>query len=150
MEMNVQKQTNSVKSPAFQMYRVDNIKPRPPKRVELEDILVVVSKVTKVEMQMITSKSRKRNYVQARQIYSWLAWYYTTKSLVKIGEPIGGRHHTSIIHGRDSVNDFIQYDKPFQILFADVMTEFKNAFPFARVTESKKYEYKKYNGSSAA
>jgi len=62
----------------------------------------------------ISTKSRKREVVQARQIAMYLSKQYTKNSLASIGEAIGKRDHATVLHACKIVNDLIETDKNFR------------------------------------
>jgi chromosomal replication initiation ATPase DnaA len=55
----------------------------------------------------LESKSRKREIVEARQIYCYLMRKHTDLSLKAIGATIGGRDHSTVIHSLDALEDRI-------------------------------------------
>lgn len=75
------------------------------------DILMKISKATGVHIIFIAGKSQKRKYVIVRQYYCYYSWLYTRHSLKEIAAQIGGRDHSTIIHGRDTIADLLMFDK---------------------------------------
>jgi chromosomal replication initiator protein len=69
-------------------------------RVKLskEDILDIISKESGVSVHHIVSRSRKKEIVNARFIFCSIMKDHYDYSLVHIGELVGGRDHTSVIH----------------------------------------------------
>lgn len=75
-----------------------------PKYIEGEelrgrDIINAVLRVTKVTKLDFLSHRRWRRYVEARQIAFWFMRHYTDYSLPQIGRLVGGRDHTTVLHG---------------------------------------------------
>jgi hypothetical protein len=62
-------------------------------------IIKAVCKVTGVSVRDLRSRSRLRHLVRARFIVYLLCWKLTNVSLVKIGTWMGGRDHSTILHG---------------------------------------------------
>ena len=60
-----------------------------------------------VEPSVIRSGVRKREVVYPRFIIMYILWRENI-SLTRIGMNLGGRDHSTIIHGRDSVLDWIE------------------------------------------
>jgi hypothetical protein len=58
----------------------------------------------------MTSKHRKREKVEARQMCMLLLVEYTRESLKNIGELFGKRDHTTVIHARETMKDLIKTD----------------------------------------
>lgn len=72
----------------------------------LKQILNEICEAESIDMEDLTSKSRKGKLVYCRQVYCWVARYKTDQHLRQIGIPIQ-RHHTSVIHAIRSVDDGI-------------------------------------------
>lgn len=62
----------------------------------------------------ITSKTRKREIVQARQIAMYFAKNMTKLSLATIGAQIGGKDHATVLHACKTVNNLIDTDRQFK------------------------------------
>ncbi|MBR2196474.1 MAG: chromosomal replication initiator protein DnaA [Salinivirgaceae bacterium] len=62
----------------------------------------------------ITSKTRKREIVQARQIAMYFAKNMTKLSLATIGSQIGGKDHATVLHACKTVNNLIDTDRQFK------------------------------------
>ena len=62
----------------------------------------------------ITSKTRKREIVQARQIAMYFAKNMTKLSLTTIGSQIGGKDHATVLHACKTVNNLIDTDRQFK------------------------------------
>ncbi|MFA6402100.1 MAG: chromosomal replication initiator protein DnaA [Salinivirgaceae bacterium] len=63
---------------------------------------------------IINSKTRKREIVQARQIAMYFAKNLTKSSLATIGSQIGGKDHATVLHACKTVNNLIDTDKRFR------------------------------------
>ncbi|MGB0868243.1 MAG: chromosomal replication initiator protein DnaA [Flavobacteriales bacterium] len=81
--------------------------------ITIEIIQKIVCKYFDIPMDVLVSKTRKRNIVQARQIVMYLAKKHTKKSLVKIGKENGGRDHATVLHACKTVKNLIDIDKDF-------------------------------------
>ena len=62
----------------------------------------------------ITTKTRKREIVQARQIAMYFAKNMTKLSLATIGPQIGGKDHATVLHACKTVNNLIDTDRQFK------------------------------------
>jgi hypothetical protein len=71
-------------------------------------LLEAICSHCKISVAEVESKSRLREIVFARHLYFFLATHLTSHSLVDIGKHIGGRDHTTVIHGRNTVISFLQ------------------------------------------
>ena len=58
-------------------------------------------------MDELTSKSRTRTLVTARQIAMYLLRELTEMSLPKIGQELGGRDHTTVIHADRKIRELM-------------------------------------------
>jgi chromosomal replication initiator protein len=61
----------------------------------------------KLSMEELTSKSRTRTLVTARQIAMYLCRELTDMSLPKIGQELGGRDHTTVIHADRKIRELM-------------------------------------------
>lgn len=73
------------------------------RRPSVDYIVAVVSGITGVPEQEIRGKNRKRERVEARQIACHLAVFYFGYTTVWVGQQIGGRDHSTVIHSRDAI-----------------------------------------------
>ncbi|MEN1680290.1 MAG: helix-turn-helix domain-containing protein [Planctomycetota bacterium] len=64
----------------------------------LKDILRVTARYHQVPLRVLTSASRKQAVVTARAIAIYLARELTPLSYAQIGQALGGRDHTTIMH----------------------------------------------------
>ena len=79
----------------------------------IDDILEKVCSHFGVTQQNVFSKSRKREYVQARQVSMYLAQKYTKMPSARIGKLIGGRDHSTVIHSCTTIEQRLKVDKAF-------------------------------------
>ena len=79
----------------------------------VDDILEKVCQHYKVTPQNVFSKSRKRDYVQVRQISMYLAQKYTKMPASRIGQLIGNRDHSTVIHSCNTIEQRLKVDKAF-------------------------------------
>ena len=79
----------------------------------IDDILETVCQHFNVTPQNVFSKSRKRDYVQARQISMYLAQKFTKMPTSRIGQLIGGRDHSTVIHSCTAIEQRLKVDKGF-------------------------------------
>lgn len=79
----------------------------------IDDILEKVCTHYGVSQQHVVSKSRKRDYVQVRQVSMYLAQKYTKMPASRIGQLIGNRDHSTVIHSCNTVEQRLKVDKAF-------------------------------------
>ncbi len=90
----------------------------------VDDILEKVCHHFGITQQTIFSKSRKRNLVQARQISMYLAQKYTKMPATRIGQLIGNRDHSTVIHSCNTIEQRLKVDKAF----SNELTSIENSF----------------------
>ena len=79
----------------------------------VDDILEKVCHHYGVSQQHVFSKCRKRDYVQVRQVSMYLAQKYTKMPASRIGQLIGNRDHSTVIHSCNAIEQRISFDKAF-------------------------------------
>jgi chromosomal replication initiator protein len=99
--------------------KVDN------KPLTVDDILEKVCNHYNVSQQNVFSKSRKRDYVMVRQISMYLAQKYTKMPASRIGQLIGGRDHSTVIHSCSTVEQRLRVDKSFSAELSSIENSFK-------------------------
>jgi len=88
---------------------------KPDKHIlNIDTIVKYCSTVFDVQTDQIRAKSRKKNIVRARQVAMYLSKKLTNHSLVTIGLHFGGRDHSTVIHGIDTINVQISNDPVFK------------------------------------
>ena len=90
----------------------------------VDDILEKVCQHYGIPQQHVFSKSRKREYVQVRQVAMYLAQKHTKMPASRIGQLIGGRDHSTVIHSCNTVEQRLKVDKSF----AEEMNSIEQAF----------------------
>lgn len=85
-----------------------------PVQRNIDSILQLVSREYDVSIDDIRSKRRFRQMVEARYMFIFLALQYTSMTLVQLGKYLGGRDHTTCIHGREFINGMVlaKHDNP--------------------------------------
>ena len=91
----------------------------------VDDILEKVCGHYNVQQQHVFSKSRKRDYVLVRQVSMYLAQKYTKMPASRIGQLIGGRDHSTVIHSCTTVEQRLKVDKSFQAELSSIENSFK-------------------------
>jgi chromosomal replication initiator protein len=95
------------------------------KEISMEYIQKLVCEYFEVPIEMVKSKTRKREIVQARQISMYLSKSHTKTSLKSIGAFFGGRDHSTVIYACQTVEDLIDTDKKFKAYVADIQKKLK-------------------------
>lgn len=80
------------------------------RQVTMENIQKTVADYYKIKVAEMYSKKRTRNFARPRQIAMALSRELTNHSFPEIGEAFGGRHHTTVMHACDEVDQLRQND----------------------------------------
>jgi len=82
--------------------------------VSIDYIQKVVCDYFELPIELLKSKTRKRQVVQARQIAMFFAKNMTKSSLSLIGANCGGKDHATVLHACRTVNNLMDTDKKFK------------------------------------
>jgi len=80
------------------------------RQVTIENIQKTVADYYKIKVAEMYSKKRTRNFARPRQIAMALSRELTNHSFPEIGEAFGGRHHTTVMHACDEIDQLRQND----------------------------------------
>ena len=80
------------------------------RQITMENIQKTVADYYKIKVAEMYSKKRSRNFARPRQIAMALARELTNHSFPEIGEAFGSRHHTTVMHACDEVEQLRQND----------------------------------------
>ena len=83
------------------------------KPLTIDDIVEKVCTHYNVTTAAVNSKSRKREYVVARQVTMYLAQKYTKMPASRIGKLVGNRDHSTVIHSCSKVEERLKIDAGF-------------------------------------
>jgi chromosomal replication initiator protein len=84
------------------------------REISIDFIQKLVCDFFSIPIDLVKSKTRKREVVQARQISMYFAKEMTKASLKNIGSHFGNRDHSTVIHACQTVNDLMETDKRFK------------------------------------
>lgn len=91
----------------------------------VDDILEKVCGHYGVTQQNVFSRSRKRDYVIVRQVSMFFAQKYTKMPASRIGQLIGNRDHSTVIHSCNTVEKRLAVDKSFAAELSSIENSFK-------------------------
>ena len=86
----------------------DTIGSNKPRQITPALILGETAKMFNLEVSQLTSKSRTRDLVHARQIGMYVCRELTELSYPQIGKEFGGRDHTTVIHAYEKVSTLMK------------------------------------------
>jgi chromosomal replication initiator protein len=95
---------------------------RAPARVTFEQIMATVSTYYEVSEADLLSPRRTRSVALPRQVLMYLARAMTDMSLPQIGEAIGGRDHTTVMHGCDKITALFEKDDDIRRQVLEIKT----------------------------
>jgi chromosomal replication initiator protein len=90
------------------------------REVSIDYIQKVVCDYFDLPIELLKSKTRKREVVQARQIAMYFAKKMTKSSLANIGMHCGGKDHATVLHACRTVNNLQETDKQFRKYLEDL------------------------------
>jgi len=90
------------------------------REVSIDYIQKVVCDYFDLGIDILKSKTRKREVVQARQIAMYFAKQMTKSSLANIGAHCGGKDHATVLHACKTVNNLKDIDKQFMGYITDL------------------------------
>ena len=95
------------------------------KPLTIDDIVEKVCTHYNVTTAAVNSKSRKREYVVARQVTMYLAQKYTKMPASRIGKLVGNRDHSTVIHSCSKVVERLIIDHEFSDEIMSIENSFK-------------------------
>ena len=87
------------------------ITPDKPREITAQLIIEVVSEHFHISVDQMISKTRSSEIARPRQIAMYLCGNMTNESLQNIGKALGGRDHTTIIHGTKKIVSTLEKDE---------------------------------------
>jgi len=98
--------------------------------VSIDYIQKTVAAHYNISLEDLKSKSRKREFVTARQVAMFFVKQYTNHSLKSIGHYFGGRDHSTVIHALQAVNDMLDTAPRFKLSFTELQRKIQCKAPF--------------------
>jgi len=83
---------------------------KPKKMVSVKDVVKVVSDFYNIEEKSILDKTRRKEVVKPRQVVMYILREDFSISYPTIGDKLGGRDHTTVIHSCEKVKNDIKTD----------------------------------------
>lgn len=90
------------------------------KEISIDTIQKTVCDHFNLSVNVLQSKTRKREIVQARQIAMYFSKSMTKSSLANIGSQIGGKDHATVLHACKTVANLQETDKGFKKDLTDI------------------------------
>ena len=104
---------------------IDKLIKNTKKEISIDYIQKVVCSYYNIGLELLQSRTRKREIVQARQVAMFFSKSMTKSSLATIGTHIGGKDHATVLHACKTVNNLIETDKRFRIQIDEIEKKLK-------------------------
>jgi len=104
---------------------IDKLVKNTTRELSIDYIQKVVSDYFNIPVDLMHSKTRKREIVQARQISMYFSKNLTKSSLALIGSQIGGKDHATVLHACKTVNNLLDTDKRFRLYIEEIEKKLK-------------------------
>jgi chromosomal replication initiator protein len=95
------------------------------REISIDYIQKVVCDYFDLSLDVMNSKTRKREIVQARQLAMFFSKKHTKASLATIGLHCGNKDHATVLHACRTVNNLIETDKQFRIYVEELDKKIK-------------------------
>ena len=95
------------------------------KPLTVDEIIETVCNHYNVSLSSVSSRSRKKEFVMARQVSMYLAQKYTKMPASRIGKLVGGRDHSTVIHSCSKIENLLKVDKSFYAELSSIENSFK-------------------------
>ncbi|MCU4175952.1 chromosomal replication initiator protein DnaA [Carboxylicivirga sp. N1Y90] len=105
---------------------IDKLVKKTTREVSVESISQTVCDYFGMGLDLLQSKTRKREIVQARQIAMYFSKGMTNSSLSAIGAKIGKKDHATVLHACKAVNNLIETDKDFKGQIKEIEAQLKS------------------------
>lgn len=95
------------------------------KEISIDYIQKVISDYFDIPVEMMMSRTRKREIVQARQLAMYFSKQYTKSSLATIGMHCGNKDHATVLHACKTVSNLLDTDKQFNNYVSELEKKIK-------------------------
>ena len=95
------------------------------REISIEYIQKMVCEYFDLPLEVINSKTRKRDVVQARQLAMFFSKKHTKSSLAHIGKQCGNKDHATVLHAVKTINNLSDTDKKFRRYITDLEKKIK-------------------------
>jgi|TARA_R110002167_G_scaffold75000_1_gene209778 chromosomal replication initiation ATPase DnaA len=116
---NIQQVFDKLKSDRYENFKVS-------RSLDLNTIMIAVCKYYGVDKEDVLGKRRHRHIIIPRHIVCYIAKFYIPSlSLKTIGKYLGGRDHSTVIHGASSIVDDMSYNKTLRMEVNEIVESLK-------------------------
>ena len=104
----------------------DIVSPNSPSKITLDEIINVVCDHFSVNREDIISSKRNKELVRPRHIIMYLGRFLTAGTYSEIAAVLGGRDHTTVIHGERAITDLIENDEVTKRTIETIINKIKS------------------------
>ncbi|HEY0426317.1 MAG TPA: chromosomal replication initiator protein DnaA [Pyrinomonadaceae bacterium] len=97
-----------------------------PENLTIERIARTVASHYKLTIEEIKSKNNSRQIAVPRQVAMYLCKRLTKHSFPEIGREFGGKHHTTVMHSVEKINEVIKEDRNFHRVVSELIDNLCN------------------------
>lgn len=105
---------------------IDQIVRNAAKEISIDYIQKVICDHFELSVEKISSNTRRREIVVARQLAMFFAKKHTKSSLATIGVQCGKRDHATVLHACKTISNLIETDKSFKCLVDELEKKIKS------------------------
>lgn len=102
---------------------VDIINPNIKRQITIDYIMETVADHFNITIKDLLSTKRSNNIVYPRHVCMYLCRQLTDSTYEEIGNKIGNRHHSTILHGEDAIKSKLEENDEKTITTIDVLTK---------------------------
>ncbi len=95
---------------------------KPKKSVAIKDVVKIIANFYQIEEESIYDKTRKKEVVKPRQVIMFLLREDFSISYPSIGEKLGGRDHTTVIHSCEKIKEGLKTNNILAQEIAEIRT----------------------------
>lgn len=104
----------------------DVVSPNSPSKITIDEIINVVCDHYSVKKEDIISSKRNKELVRPRHIIMYLGRFLTAGTYNEIAAVLGGRDHTTVIHGERVITDLIENDEATRRTIETIINKIKS------------------------
>ena len=91
------------------------------RRLTMDSIQKAVAERFQINQSLLKEKSNTKRIVYPRQVAMYLVKELTDASLPEIGRAFGGKHHTTVVHSVNKIEQMRHYDPELNRLLHSLM-----------------------------
>lgn len=95
------------------------------REISIDYIQKIICDYFDISLDMINSKTRKREIVQARQLAMFFSKRHTKSSLATIGLHCGNKDHATVLHACRTINNLVETDNQFKTYVEELEKKIK-------------------------